>query len=199
MKPLLLFALISTFACLESVAQIGNGEEAPGFKITDSNGQVLKLSDYKGKFIVLEWTNVECPLVKKHYQSNNIPRMQKELAAEGVIWLTIISSAKGKMGYCTPAQANAFVASMDAAPAALLLDTDGAVGRLFGAKVTPQMFIIDRAGRLRYQGALDSDNSVDPTTIPDSENYVKKALQDLFAGRPVSKPVTKPYGCSVKY
>lgn len=175
------------------------GEPAPAFSATDSNGKTVKLSDYNGKYVVLEWTNDGCPFVKKHYGSGNMQSTQKDAVAQGAVWLSVVSSAPGKQGYVDGADANRLTKDRGAAPTAVLLDPRGDLGRLYEAKTTPHLFVIDKSGKLIYAGAIDSVASSDPEDIKDSTNYVKAALAESAAGKPVSHPVTKPYGCSVKY
>lgn len=175
------------------------GQPAPDFEATDSNGKTVKLSDYKGKVVVLEWTNNECPYVKKHYGSNNMQTLQKDATAQGVVWLSVISSAKGEQGYVEPAVANQLTTSRSAAPSAVLLDPSGKVGREYGAKTTPHMYVIDSAGKLVYMGGIDDKPTNNPADIPVSKNYVRAALGEVMAGKPVSEPVTRAYGCSIKY
>ncbi len=175
------------------------GSPAPDFTATDSNGQVRKLADYKGKFVVLEWHNRECPYTHKHYASGNMQNLQKEWTARDVVWLTVISSAPGKQGYMTAAEENAYVEKMKAAPTAVLLDPTGQLGHLYNAKTTPQMYVINPAGVLIYNGAIDSKPTADAEDIRSATNYLNLALQESMAGESVKIPVTRPYGCSVKY
>jgi alkyl hydroperoxide reductase subunit AhpC len=175
------------------------GDRAPDFTATDSNGKVQKLSDYAGKFVVLEWHNRGCPYTAKHYTSGNMERLQKEWTARGVIWLTVISSAPGKQGYVTAADENSYVKDMNAAPTAVLMDPTGALGHLYDAKTTPQMFIIDPKGTLIYDGAIDDRPTTDASDISGAKNYVEAALGEATAGKPVTVAWTRPYGCSVKY
>lgn len=175
------------------------GKAAPLFSATDSNGKKHALADYKDKVVVLEWTNHDCPYTVKHYVSNNMQALQKEAAANGVAWLTIVSSSPGTQGYVTPPEANALTAKRNAAPMAVLLDPDGTVGRAYGAKTTPHMYVIDRDGKLQYMGAIDSMPTSNPADVGKAQNYVRDALSQVGAGKPVATPVTRPYGCSVKY
>jgi alkyl hydroperoxide reductase subunit AhpC len=175
------------------------GEPAPDFTATDSNGQVHKLSQYAGKYVVLEWHNRGCPYTQKHYDTGNMQRLQREWTARGVIWLTVISSAPGKQGYVTAADENAYVKQVNAAPTAVLLDPTGELGHLYDAKTTPQMFIINPQGTLIYNGAIDDRPTTDHADINGAKNYVSLALTEALAGKPVSEPTTRPYGCSVKY
>ncbi|MDR3387839.1 MAG: redoxin domain-containing protein [Rudaea sp.] len=184
-------------ACAFATATIGAA--APDFSLTDSNGRQHALSDYKGKIVVLEWNNPGCPFVHKHYESGNIPKQQADAVAAGVVWLTINSGAPGKQGHMDGAGANAFIAQYHAAPSAYLLDADGKVGRLYGAKTTPHMFVIDKAGTLRYMGGIDSIASTDIGDIAKATQYVPQALSELAAGKPVSVTTAQPYGCGIKY
>lgn len=174
------------------------GQPAPAFTATDSNGKVQALSAYKGKTVVLEWNNPGCPFVQKHY-SGNMQALQKAAKANGVVWLTVNSGAPGKQGNMTGAEANAFVKSKGATPTAYLLDPDGKVGRAYVAKATPQMFVIDKAGTLVYDGAIDSIPTADVADLKTAKNYVTAALADVKAGKAVTTPRSKPYGCSIKY
>ena len=159
----------------------------------------MKLSDFHGKTVVLEWTNDGCPYVKKHYGSGNMQSLQKDAAAKGIVWLTVISSAPGKQGYVDGAGANGLTASRGAAPAAVLLDPEGAVGHLYDARTTPHMFIVDKDGTLVYMGGIDDKPATEAADIPGAKNYVRAALDEIAAGKPVAEAVTRPYGCSVKY
>lgn len=175
------------------------GQPAPSFTAAAAEGGNLNLADLRGKTVVLEWTNHECPFVQKHYQSGNIPKLQKQAAAQGVVWLQVISSAPGKQGNIDAATAKQINQARGAAPANTLFDASGAVGKLYGATNTPQLFIIDPKGVLLYKGGIDSIQSADPADIAQAENYISAALAELAAGKPISKAVTKPYGCTVKY
>ena len=175
------------------------GEPAPNFKATDSNGQMHQLSEYRGKYVVLEWHNNGCPYTRKHYESGNMQRLQKEWTSRGVIWFTVISSAPGQQGYVTAQQENEYLKRMNAVPTAALLDPQGDVGRLYAAKTTPHMFIINPEGLLIYDGAIDSKATTDQSDIATATNYVSQALEEAMAGKAVSTPTSRPYGCSVKY
>ena len=175
------------------------GEAAPDFTASDSNGKTQHLADLKGKYVVLEWHNQGCPFTKKHYESGNMQRLQKEWTAKGVAWFTVISSAPGTQGYVTASEENDYVKKVNASPTAVLLDPDGTVGHLYAAKTTPHMYIIDPKGVLMYNGAIDDHPTPNPGDIPSSRNYVTSALQEAMAGKPVSEAATRPYGCSVKY
>jgi len=175
------------------------GAPAPDFDVTDIQGQERKLADLKGKFVVLEWHNQGCPYVAKHYNSGNMQRLQKDLTGEGVVWLTVISSAPGKQGYVTPDEEKKYLQEKQAAPTAVLLDPDGKLGRLYGAKTTPNMYLIDDKGMLVYSGAIDDKPTFDADDIPGAKNYVLAAYDEAKSGKPVSTAATAPYGCSVKY
>jgi peroxiredoxin len=199
MKQLLLLPLL-TLALNQSVRSAAEpGEAAPEFTLTDSKGTSHKLSDFRGKFVVLEWLNHECPFVKKHYSSGNMQKLQQEYTAKGVVWLSIISSAPGKQGHRTGPQAEADTKDKNAAPTAVLLDPSGEVGKKYDAKTTPEMFVLDKEGKILYAGAIDSIKSTDSADIAKAENHVRAALDAALAGQPVPTPKTKPYGCSVKY
>ena len=175
------------------------GSAAPDFALPDSGGKTEKLSEYKGKYVVLEWTNPECPFVRKHYDSGNMQKLQAEYVKKGVVWLSIDSSAPGEQGYLTTDDAKKVKTDKYAADTALLLDPDGKVGHLYEAKNTPQMFIIDPDGKVIYAGAIDSIASADKADLARATNYVSVALDEALAGKPVTKTQSKPYGCSVKY
>jgi len=182
-----------------SASAVRVGEPAPTFTATDSSGNTQRLSDYKGKFVVLEWHNQGCPYTKKHYESGNMQRLQKEWTGKGVVWFTVISSAPGKQGYVTAAQENEYAKRMNASPTAVLMDPQGALGHLYGAKTTPHMYIIDPSGNLIYNGAIDDHPTADQSDIGGSKNYVSTALGEALAGKSVTTASTTPYGCSVKY
>jgi peroxiredoxin len=175
------------------------GDQAPDFTGTDSQGQPHKLTDYQGKFVVLEWTNNGCPYTRKHYTSGNMQSLQKQWTGKGVVWLTILSSAPGEQGYMTGAQENAYLSEEHATPTAAILDPKGVIGHLYSAKTTPHMFVIDPAGKLVYDGAIDDHATTDASDIPASKNYVTAALTAAMAGQPVPTAYTRAYGCSVKY
>lgn len=175
------------------------GTAAPNFKGTDSTGTEQTLSQYRGKFVVLEWANRGCPYDGKHYRSGNMEALQKEWTAKGVIWLTVISSAPGEQGYVTPAEETEYLKQMHAAPTAAILDPTGVIGRLYEARTTPHMFVIDPTGKLIYQGAIDDKPTTDVADIKTARNYLNEALTDAMSGKPIPVAVTRPYGCSVKY
>jgi peroxiredoxin len=175
------------------------GQPAPGFSGTDAGGRSVSLADYRGSIIVLEWTNHDCPFVRRHYDTGNMQTLQKQAKKDGVVWLTIVSSAPGEQGYLTGKEADALTVSRSASPTAVVLDPSGEIGRAYGAKTTPHMFVIDPAGTLAYMGAIDDQPrnfGADPAR---ANNYVRAALTAVKSGQPVANAVTQPYGCSVKY
>jgi peroxiredoxin len=174
-------------------------ELAPDFTLPNQNGESISLSQFKGKVVVLEWTNHQCPYVKKHYNSNNMQGLQAKYAREGVVWLSIISSAPGKQGHVSGEEAARIMDEKGSVALHVLLDETGEVGRQYNAVTTPHMYVINESGKLVYQGAIDDNSSANPKVIPDSKNYVSAALDALLAGKTVSISKTKPYGCSVKY
>ena len=192
---LVLFFVMGVNLCAEVV----NGKPAPDFTLMDASGKSHALSEYKGEFVVLEWVNLECPFVKNQYNSGNIPNLEKKYMEKDVIWLSINSSAPGKQGNYTPKEAYELLKKAGGTPTALLLDSDGKTGRMYDAKTTPHMFIIDPKGILVYQGAIDSIPSTEPADIASARNYVQMALDEAMAGKSVTFPITKSYGCSVKY
>jgi peroxiredoxin len=175
------------------------GQPAPDFTATDSNGISQRLSARRGSIVVLEWTNHDCPFVRKHYDTNNMQALQKEAKTQNVVWWSVISSAPGNQGYVSPAEANALTARRNAEPAAVLLDAEGKVGRLYGARTTPHLYIIDPQGKLVYMGGIDDNPSANPADVKTATNYVRVALAALKNGQPVNPASTRPYGCSVKY
>ncbi|MFC0679794.1 thioredoxin family protein [Lysobacter korlensis] len=187
----------SAAAATEAAAKVG--QPAPAFQLVDSTGKKHALADYAGKTVVLEWTNHECPFVKKHYGSGNMQKQQRDATADGVVWLSINSSAPGKQGNVDGAAAEKVRKDARAVQTAYLLDPTGDTGRAYGAKTTPHMYVIDPKGVLRYAGGIDSIPSPDTADIAKATQYVPQALAELAAGKPVSVSVTRPYGCSVKY
>ncbi|HEX3818061.1 MAG TPA: thioredoxin family protein [Chthoniobacterales bacterium] len=175
------------------------GTTAPAFTVPDAHGKMESLSQYKGKYVVLEWFNPDCPFVRKHYFSHNMQTLQKEFTAKGVIWLTIDSSAPGEQGNLSPADARQQMSDWKMDPTAFLLDPNGKVGHTYGATNTPHMFVINPEGKVIYEGAIDSKPSTDQSDIATATNYVKVALTDALAGKPIATTTTKAYGCSVKY
>src|SRR5271163_1688363 len=175
------------------------GDSAPDFTGTASNGKTVHLADYRGKYVVLEWHNNGCPYVGKHYKSGNMQRLQKQWTSQGVVWLTILSSAPGKQGYVTASEENDYLSKMQAAPTAALLDPSGQIGHLYDAKTSPQMIVINPKGVVIYDGAIDDKPTTDLNDVPGATNYVSRALVEAMAGKPVETAATRPYGCSVKY
>jgi peroxiredoxin len=175
------------------------GEPAPAFTAPSTAGAPVSLGSYKGKVVVLEWTNHECPYVRKHYESGNMQALQREATGQGIVWLTIISSAKGEQGYVTAAQADELTSTRKATPTLVLLDEKGVVGRLYGATNTPHMYVVDKTGLLVYAGAIDDRPTTRKADVQGASNYVKAALESVAAGQPVKTPVTRAYGCTVKY
>jgi peroxiredoxin len=182
-----------------NAAEPASGQPAPDFTLTDTNGKKHSLSQEKGKYVVLEWFNFSCPFVKKHYESGNMQKLQKEYTGKGVIWYSISSSAEGKPGNHTAAEHNALFKKQHAAPSAILVDSTGEVGHLYDAKTTPDMYVINPEGILIYAGAIDDQPDTDISTISGAKNYVKAALDESMNGQPVAIASTKSYGCSVKY
>lgn len=183
-----------------SVSAATVGQPAPDFALQDTQGKTVKLSDYRGKYVVLEWTNPGCPFVRKHYDSANMPSLQREAAtSKDVAWLTLNSTAASHKDHKTAEQFGVWLQEKSAAPTAALLDGDGKVGKLYGAKTTPHMFVIDPQGKLIYAGAIDDKATPDPQDVKTAKNYLKTALQEARAGKPVTTSSTTPYGCGVKY
>ena len=182
-----------------ALADLPVGKPAPEFRASDSNGRAVSLSAFRGRTVVLEWSNPECPTVKKHYESGNMQRTQAAAAAAGVVWLTINSSAQGEQGHMSPAEAKALAAGQQSRRTAYLLDPKGEVGRAYGAKATPHMYVISSDGVLVYRGAIDDRPTQDKADIEGARNHVLAALSELKAGKPVSVPTSRAYGCSVKY
>jgi hypothetical protein len=175
------------------------GQPAPDFKLADTHGNAVSPTAFKGKFVVLEWSNYDCPFVKKHYGSGNMQALQKKYTEKGVIWLTVNSSAPGKQGNYPPEKWNEMIKEKGSAATAVLLDPSGKIGRIYGAKTTPHMFIINPEGVLIYRGAIDDQPSFKPETVAGAKNYVEAALDAAMAGKAVETPTTQSYGCSVKY
>jgi hypothetical protein len=197
-----MFRLALAAACAATVTlalAATPGTAAPDISVSDANGKTVKLSDYRGKFVVLEWTNPECPFVRKHYNSKNMQDLQKEWAAKDVVWLSVNSTREGHYEYKTGAEMASWMASQGGAPQAVLIDGTTAAGRAYSAKTTPHMFVVDPAGKLVYNGAIDDRRSSNPADAKLANNYVRAALTEAKAGKPVSVASTTPYGCSVKY
>lgn len=197
MKPL--FAAAALVIAAPALAAAVVGQPAPAFTATDSNGRTVSLSDFKGKPVVLEWTNAECPFVQKYYSGGDMQKLQAQARKDGAVWLTINSGAPGKQGHVTGAEANAKIRQQGTQSTAYLLDTNGSIGTAYGARTTPHMFVIAPDGTLAYAGGIDSIPSANPADIAKAEPLVKLALADVKAGKAVGTPTSKPYGCSVKY
>jgi len=198
-RSVLLGSAAAVLAPAAAFAAADLGKPAPAFSATDSSGKSWSLAELKGKVVVLETTNHDCPYVRKHYNSTNMQTQQREAAAKGVVWLTVASSATGEEGFVTAAQANELTQKRDAAPAAFLLDPKSRIARAYGATVTPHMYIVDASGVLVYKGGIDSIPSSSQSDIPKAKQYVRVALDEVLAGKPVSDASTRPYGCSLKY
>ncbi|HEY1498661.1 MAG TPA: thioredoxin family protein [Acidobacteriaceae bacterium] len=191
------FCAIAALSVSASAVKVG--DPAPDFTGTDTNRQIHKLSEYRGKFVVLEWTNNGCPYTRKHYSSGNMQNLQKEWTAKGVVWLTVLSSSQGEQGYMTASAENSYIEKVHASPTAALLDPTGAIGHEYDAKTTPDMYVIDPSGKLIYSGAIDDHPTTNASDIPHSKNYVSDALTEATSGQQVAVTYTRPYGCSVKY
>jgi peroxiredoxin len=192
-------AIVVGGAAAASAATAKVGEQAPAFTGTSTNGAPVSLADQKGKVVVLEWTNHDCPYVRKHYETGNMQALQRDATAQGVVWITLISSAKGEQGHVTPARADELTRTRKAAPTAVVLDETGVVGRMYGATNTPHMYVVDRTGRLVYAGAIDDRPTSRRSDVQGASNYVRAALEAVTAGQPVKTPITRAYGCTVKY
>ncbi len=199
MKTLLALTLALIATSLYAIDSPPVGAVAPDFSLTDAAGKTQSLSQYKGKYVVLEWFNPDCPFVKKHYGSGNMQKLQAEYTGKGVVWLTIDSSAPGFEGSLTPEQATKVVTEQKVKSTAVLLDPEGKAGKSYGARNTPHMFVVSPEGKIVYEGAIDSKPSPNPADIAGATNYVKVALDESMSGKPVSQSSTRPYGCSVKY
>ncbi|MCC5856229.1 MAG: redoxin domain-containing protein [Idiomarina sp.] len=175
------------------------GQPAPDFRVVDTQGQYHTLSDFSGRTVMLEWTNHDCPFVVKHYRTDNMQSLQREMTGEGAVWLTVISSAPGTQGHVSPARADELTATRNAAPTAVLLDESGEMGRAYDARVTPHMYVIDENGILKYAGGIDSIPSANPDDVPRADPYFANAARAVLNGSDVERPVTRPYGCTVKY
>ncbi|WP_300650512.1 redoxin domain-containing protein [Hydrogenophaga sp.] len=200
-RPIIAFAALSPFASLllPATAQAAAvGQTAPDFTLMDTAGQPVKLSQFKGKPVVLEWNNPGCPFVKKHYQGN-MQTLQKEVVAQGGVWLAINSTRDDSGDYMAPAQLGRWMTEQKASPTATLMDEDGKVGQAYAARVTPHMYIVNAQGMLVYAGGIDSIASARVEDIPKATNYVRQAMAEIQAGKPVSVANSRAYGCSVKY
>lgn len=201
LKKIIMTAALCAALALPAAAHAAPeiGKPAPAFTGTDSKGVSHKLEDFKGKVVVLEWHNDQCPYVKKHYEDGNMQGLQKAAAADGVVWLTVNSGAEGQQGFLSPDDTNKLIAAQKSAETARILDTDGAIGKAYGAKTTPHMFVIDKDGVLAYMGAIDDKPTADKADLASAKNYVTAALESLKAGKPVEVTQSQPYGCGVKY
>jgi len=199
MKGFIRLFVVFFLVTSNAVLAVNPGQPAPDFTLSDLSGKPVKLSDLKGKFVVLEWVNPECPYVQKHYDSANMPGLQKEFGARQVAWLAINSTREGHAEFKSPQQMAGWMKEKGGAPAATLLDRDSKVGRLYGAVTTPHMYVIDTKGTLVYVGAIDDKRSTNPADVKTAKNYVRVALGESMAGKAVSNASTSPYGCTVKY
>ena len=180
-------------------ADVRPGEAAPDFKLVDTSGQTVSLASLKGKVVVLEWTNHECPYVRKHYGTDTMQTLQRDATGQGVVWLTVISSAPGTQGNVSSAEADKLTAERKAAPSHVVFDSEGDVGRLYKATATPHMYVIDKDGKLAYAGAIDDKPSADRATINGARPYAREAITAVLAGTPVAVTTTRAYGCTIKY
>ena len=188
--------LLSAFG---AVAQAVVGQPAPAFSAVDTRGKTVSLDDYKGKHVVLEWVNPGCPFVQKHYNSGNMPATQKAAVAQGVAWLAVSSTAKDASDYRPPSDLAAWMHSKGGVPTATVMDNDGKIGRAYGARTTPHMYVVDPAGKLVYAGAIDNKPTANAADIKTATNYVNQTIGEVLAGKAVSQPTTRAYGCSIKY
>lgn len=198
-KKIAATAALTAALAFPAVASPDIGKEAPAFTARTADGKTVDLKSFRGKIVVLEWTNHECPYVRMHYSANNMQKTQKEATAQGVVWLQVISSPPGKQGYLEGPQAIKVNADRNAEPTNTLLDPDGKVGALYGAQTTPHMFVIDAKGTLVYKGGIDSIPSYRPDSLPKAVNYVSETLAALAANKPVPNPSTRAYGCTIHY
>lgn len=194
-----LFTLLSATLLSPSAMAATVGKPAPEFALPDLGGKTVKLADLKGKMVVLEWVNPDCPFVKKHYDSANMPNLQKDAAAKNVVWLAINSTNPQSSEFKTPEQMKSWLTSKSAAPQTVLFDRDGRTGHAYNAKTTPHMYIIDREGKLIYAGGIDDKRSTNVDDIKIAKNFVKVALDEALAGKPVTVATSQPYGCTIKY
>lgn len=200
-RTLIALPLLASLTAVTAPAQAAAtlGQAAPDFTLKDTSGKTVKLSDFRGKHVVLEWTNPGCPFVRKHYNSGNLPAQQKEAMSKGVVWLAINSTEKASADYMEPAKLVAWKKERQSVPSAILMDEDGTTGKAYAARVTPHMYIIDPQGRLIYAGGIDSIPSARAEDIPKATQHVKVALGEALAGKPISAPTTQAYGCTIKY
>ena len=196
-RTLLAFPILALALSAQAAPSVG--QAAPDFTLKDASGKTVKLSDYRGKHVVLEWTNPGCPYVKKHYNSGNMPATQQEAVGKGVVWLSINSTEKSAYDYMEPAKLVAWQSERKAAPSAVLMDEEGTTGKAYGARTTPHMYIVNPQGQLVYAGGIDSIPSSNADDIKKAVNYVRQGLNEALAGKPITAAVTQPYGCSIKY
>jgi peroxiredoxin len=197
MKLLLSVLMLAALPAVAATAVVG--QPAPAFSVSDASGKPVSLADFKGKTVVLEWVNPGCPYVRKHYDSANMQATQKGAVDKGVVWLAVNSTAPGHGDYKKPADMAAWMQSQKAAATHTLMDSDGKVGKAYGARTTPHLYVVDAKGTLAYAGGIDDKPSSDPADVKTAKNYVNAALGDVLAGKPVAQATTRPYGCSVKY
>jgi peroxiredoxin len=202
--PFTFFTFIGTvvgtlFAVNIAFAAAVVGQQAPEISLTDTAGKAVRLSDFKGKHVVLEWNNPGCPFVRKHYNTANMQTLQKEAASKGVVWLAVNSTEKTHTDYMTPQVLAKWMVEQKATPTATLMDESGEVGKAYGARTTPHMYVVNPQGVLVYAGGIDSVPSANVEDIKTATNYVRQTMNEVVAGKPVSMPTTRPYGCSVKY
>ncbi|RYD42378.1 MAG: redoxin domain-containing protein [Verrucomicrobiaceae bacterium] len=198
MKSILLTSIVSAFALVSAHAQ-EVGKDAPQFSAKNLKGDTVSLAEQRGKVVVLEWVNFDCPFVKKHYSSGNMGKLQEKYTGDGVVWITINSSAEGKQGHLEPSKMAERASSEGNKASQFVLDTDGTVGKAYDAKVTPHMFIIDKEGKLAYNGAMDSKKTTENADVESADKYFVKALDAVIAGKEVENAKNEPYGCGVKY
>ena len=198
-STVLALAIGTVFTADTAFAAIQPGAAAADFSVNDSAGKAVRLADFKGKYVVLEWTNPECPFVQKHYNSQNMQSLQKEWGAKDVVWLSINSTNRSSSEFKSGADMNAWMTAKGAAQKAVLIDADSSTGRAYSARTTPHIFVIDPGGNVVYAGAIDDKRSTNPADVKTANNYVRAALTEALAGKPVSVASTTPYGCSVKY
>jgi len=194
-----LFALPALLFTLTAQAVPSVGQPAPDFTLKDAAGKTVKLADFRGKYVVLEWTNPNCPFVRKHYDSGNMAATQQDVVGQGAVWLSINSTEKASYEYMEPARLVAWQQARKVQPTATLMDEDGVAGKAYGARTTPHMYIVDPQGRLAYAGGIDSIPSANPEDVRKAVNYVRQGIAEASAGKPLSAATTRPYGCSIKY
>lgn len=193
------FAAAVVLSAPTAFAAVAAGQSAPDFTLTDISGKQRSLAEYKGKYVVLEWFNSECPFVQKHYESSNMQSLQKKYGGKGVVWLTINSTSPDSSNYRSPAQSQQIARDWSINSAAFMLDPDGKVGQAYGARTTPHMWVIDPQGKVIYSGGIDDKATYRPADVQGARNFVAAALDESMAGKPVAVPAAAPYGCSVKY